>query len=62
MNFGSRSERTENKQILLVKVLWRHHNTEEETWESKETMRQIFPQLFASGKFKDEIFVREEEL
>ncbi len=29
-----------NKQIPLVKVLWRHHNTEEATWESKETMRQ----------------------
>jgi len=40
-----------NKQIPLVKVLWRHHNTEEATWESEETMRQQFPQLFASGKF-----------
>ncbi|KAJ9189374.1 hypothetical protein P3X46_000678, partial [Hevea brasiliensis] len=39
------------KQIPLVKVLWRHHNTEEATWESVETMRQQFPQLFASGKF-----------
>jgi len=40
-----------NKRIPLVKVLWRHHNTEEATWESKETMRQQFPQLFTSGKF-----------
>ncbi|KAJ9152415.1 hypothetical protein P3X46_025983, partial [Hevea brasiliensis] len=45
-----------NKQISLVKVLWRHHNTEEATWESEETMRKQFPQLFASGKnFEDEI-------
>ncbi|XP_057997422.1 uncharacterized protein LOC131176351 [Hevea brasiliensis] len=28
-----------NKQIPLVKVLWRHHSMEEATWESKETMR-----------------------
>ncbi|KAJ9183267.1 hypothetical protein P3X46_007146, partial [Hevea brasiliensis] len=41
-----------NKQIPLVKVLWRHHNTEEATWESEETMGQQFPQLFASGKFQ----------
>ncbi|KAJ9185107.1 hypothetical protein P3X46_004774, partial [Hevea brasiliensis] len=41
-----------NKRIPLVKVLWRHHNTEEATWESEETMRQQFPQLFASGKFQ----------
>ncbi len=41
-----------NKRISLVKVLWRHHNTEEATWESKETMRQQFPQLFTLGKFQ----------
>ncbi len=29
-----------NKQIPLVKVFWRHHNTKEATWESEETMRQ----------------------
>ncbi len=29
-----------NKQIPLVKVLWRHHNTEEATWEREEMMRQ----------------------
>ncbi|XP_057996230.1 uncharacterized protein LOC131175596 [Hevea brasiliensis] len=38
-----------HKQIPLVKVLWKHHNTEEATWESEEMMRQQFPQLFASG-------------
>ena len=35
-----------NNKILLVKVLWRNHKTEEATWESEETMRQQFPQLF----------------
>ena len=35
-----------NKKILLVKVLWRNHKTEEVTWESEETMRQQYPQLF----------------
>ena len=35
-----------NKKIPLVKVLWRNHKTEEATWESKETMRQQYPQLF----------------
>ena len=35
-----------NKKILLVKVLWGNHKTEEATWESEETMRQQYPQLF----------------
>ena len=30
----------QKKKILLVKVLWRNHKTEEATWESEETMRQ----------------------
>ena len=34
------------KKILLVKVLWRNHKTEEATLESEETMRQQYPQLF----------------
>ena len=35
-----------NKKISLVKVLWRNHKTEEATWESEETMRHQYPQLF----------------
>ena len=35
-----------NKNISLVKVLWKNHKTEEATWESEETMRQQYPQLF----------------
>ena len=47
----------QNKKILLVKVLWRNHKTEEATWESEETMRQQYPQLFNEDNFKDEIFL-----
>ena len=36
----------QNKKIPLVKVLWRNHKTEEATWESEETMRHQYPQLF----------------
>ena len=32
-----------NEKILLVKVLWRNHKTEEATWESEETVRQQYP-------------------
>ena len=36
----------QNKNFLLVKMLWRNHKTKEATWESEETMRQQYPQLF----------------
>ena len=51
-----------NKRIPLVKVLWRKHKTEEATWESEETMRQQYPQLFNEGNFEDEIFLSGGEL
>ena len=50
------------KRIPLGKVLWRNHKTEEATWESKEVMRQQYPQLFNEGNFEDEILLRREEL
>ena len=37
-----------NKVIPLVKVLWRHHNVEEATWEREEEIRQKYPHLFDS--------------
>ncbi|XP_037493235.1 uncharacterized protein LOC110009626 [Jatropha curcas] len=37
-----------NKRIILVKVLWRNHKTEEATWESEDIMRQQHLQLFNS--------------
>ena len=52
----------QNKKIPLVKVLWRNHKTEEATWESEETIRQQYPQLFNEGNFKDEIFLSGGEL
>ena len=51
-----------NKQISLVKVLWRNHKIEEATWESEETMCQQYPQLFNEGNFEDEILLRRGEL
>ncbi|XP_038999285.1 uncharacterized protein LOC120124778 [Hibiscus syriacus] len=36
-----------NKMILLVKVLWRNHKVEEDTWEREEDMREQYPHLFA---------------
>ena len=51
-----------NKKIPLVKVLWRNHKTEETTWESEETMRQQYPQLFNEGNFDDDIFLSGGEL
>ena len=47
-----------NKLISLVKVLWRNHKTEKATWESDETMRQQYPQLFNEGNFEDIILLR----
>ena len=35
-----------NKKISLVKVLWRNQQTKKATWESEETMRQQYLQLF----------------
>ena len=45
-----------NKQVQLVKVLWKHHGREEATWEREATMRAQYLQLFDSGmNFEDEI-------
>ena len=35
-----------NRSIRLVKVLWRNHSIEEATWETNESMRKSYPQLF----------------
>ena len=51
-----------NKRISLVKVFWRNHKIEESIWESEETMRQQYPQLFNEGNFEDEIFLSGGEL
>ena len=35
-----------NKTIPLIKVLWRHHSSEEATWELEEAIRKDYPHLF----------------
>ena len=35
-----------NKTILMVKVIWKHHETVCATWESEELMRHQYPYLF----------------
>ncbi|KAL4037209.1 hypothetical protein IC575_000797 [Cucumis melo] len=35
-----------NKEIPLVKVLWRNHRIEEATWEHEDDMRSRYPELF----------------
>ena len=52
-----------NKQVPLVKVLWKHFDMEEATWELEATMRAQYLQLFTLGNnFEDEIPLREGEL
>ena len=51
----------QNKQVPLVKVLWKHHGMKEATWEPESTMRAQYPQLFNSGiNFEDENLLRGE--
>ncbi|KAL4036953.1 hypothetical protein IC575_000531 [Cucumis melo] len=35
-----------NKEIPLVKVLWRNHRVEEATWEREDDMKSHYPELF----------------
>ena len=40
-----------NRELPMVKVLWKSHSIEEATWETEEYMRQHYPHLFPnSGK------------
>ncbi|KAL0544053.1 hypothetical protein IC582_019164 [Cucumis melo] len=41
-----------NKEIPLVKVLWRNHRVEEATWEREDDMRSRYPELFEEKKKK----------
>ncbi|XP_060177889.1 uncharacterized protein LOC132607828 [Lycium barbarum] len=38
--------RLRTKDVAEVKVLWRYHNTEGETWEVEEDMKKRYPYLF----------------
>ncbi|XP_068314896.1 uncharacterized protein [Pyrus communis] len=35
-----------NKTVCMVKVLWRNHSVEEDTWQTKELMQDLYPRLF----------------
>ncbi|XP_071917098.1 uncharacterized protein [Coffea arabica] len=47
-----------NKQIPLVKVVWRNHGLDEATWEVEEEIREKYPNLFLNQgmNFVDEFF------
>nr|XP_027067838.1 uncharacterized protein LOC113693508 [Coffea arabica] len=38
-----------NKQIPLVKVLWKNHGVEEATWEMEDDMKTKYPELFSAS-------------
>ena len=40
--------RLRNKEVTLVKVLWRSQSVEGATWEAEEAMKSKYPHLFTS--------------
>ncbi|KAA0059963.1 pol protein [Cucumis melo var. makuwa] len=48
-----------NKEIPLVKVLWRNHRVEEATWEREDDMRSRYPELFEGQDFRGRKFPKE---
>ncbi|XP_031283865.1 uncharacterized protein LOC116142568 [Pistacia vera] len=42
----SKIKELRNKNVPLVKVLWRNHNFEEATWEVEQNMKEMYPDLF----------------
>ncbi|PKU86738.1 hypothetical protein MA16_Dca027188 [Dendrobium catenatum] len=38
--------RLRSKQVLIVKIQWKHRTTRESTWEKESNMRQLYPSLF----------------
>jgi len=38
-----------NKKVLIIRVLWRSSQIEEETWERESEMRRKFPDLFTNS-------------
>ncbi|KAG8485758.1 hypothetical protein CXB51_019146 [Gossypium anomalum] len=43
-----------NKKVPLVKVLWLKHGIEEATWETENSMKERYPNLFTGKIFGDE--------
>ena len=44
--FDSRDQVLRRKIVRLVRVLWRHYEVEDSTWEREDTMRATYPFLF----------------
>ena len=56
-----------SKEIPSVKVIWNHHSENEITWELKEDMRRLYPNIFKNVrllvlKIRGQIFLRGGEL
>ncbi|XP_028553558.1 uncharacterized protein LOC114580381 [Dendrobium catenatum] len=49
-----------NKQILMVKVQWKHRTAREVTWEKESDMRQSYPHLFWLSSFERRWIVRDD--
>ena len=43
-----KAKKLRTREIPMVKVIWKNHSKEEATWETEETMRKQYPQLFNS--------------
>ena len=41
-----RIKQLRQRQIPMVKIVWKHHGIEEATWETEEKMRRDYPHLF----------------
>ena len=41
-----------NQVIPFVKILWKHHQIADATWEPESEMRQKYPQLFTLGTYE----------
>ena len=41
-----RIKQLRQREIPMVKIVWKHHGIEEATWETEERMRRDYPQLF----------------
>ena len=51
-----RVKQLRGKEIPLVKVIWRGASGEDATWELESQMREAYPTLFVSGKFRGRNF------
>ncbi|XP_073118548.1 uncharacterized protein [Henckelia pumila] len=51
-----------NKEIKMVKVLWRNQLVEEATWETEQDMRSRYPEVFGKSNFEDKILLRRVKL